>query len=57
MGQQEYVVQVKSGVLDRVSQSQMEASVAQAANRMLAETEQKAAAARWEIYMASSQSA
>jgi len=57
VGQQEYVGRVKPGGLDRVPQAQMEASCAQAANRMLAETEQKAAAARWEIYMASAQSA
>jgi len=57
VGQQQYVVRVKPGVLDRVPQAQMEASCAQAANRLLAETEQRAAAARWEIYMASPQSA
>ena len=57
VGQQEYVARVKPGVLDRVPQDQMETSCAQAANRLLAETEQKAAAARWQIYMAPTQSA
>ena len=57
VGQQQYVVRVKPGVLDRVPQAQIEASCAQAANRLLAETELQAAAARWEIYMAPPQSA
>jgi DNA-binding protein YbaB len=52
VGQQHYVVQVKPGVLDRVPQEQLEASCGQAADRMLAETERKAASARWEVYLA-----
>jgi DNA-binding protein YbaB len=51
VGQQHYVVRVTPGVLDRVPQEQVEAACAQAADRMLAETERKAAAARWEIYL------
>ena len=57
VGQQNYVVRVKPGILDRVPQERVEASCAQAANRLLADTEQQAAAARWTIFMAEPQSA
>jgi hypothetical protein len=51
VGQQNYVVSVTPGVFDRVPQERFEASCAQAADRLLAEVERKAAALRWEVYM------
>ncbi len=38
-------------MLDRVPKERFEASCAQAADRLLAEVERKAAALRWEVYV------
>ena len=50
VGQVSYAVSIVPGTLDRVPQQTFEASCGQAANRLLVDVEQQAAAARWEIY-------
>jgi len=50
VGQQNFVVQIEPGTLDRLSQEQFEASCGQAADRLLLDTESKAARARIEIF-------
>ena len=50
VGQVSYAVSIVPGTLDRVAQQTFEASCGQAANRLLVDVEQQAAAARWEIY-------
>lgn len=50
IGQPNHSVQIVAGAPDRVSQEQFEASCAQAANRLIADTEQQAARAKWEIF-------
>lgn len=57
IGQQNYVVHVTPGVFDRVPQERFEASCAEAADRLLADTERKAAAARWDVLIAGLHSA
>jgi hypothetical protein len=50
VGQQNFVVEIAPGTLDRLSQQEFEANCGQAADRLLADTEAKAARARVEIF-------
>lgn len=57
VGQQNMAVTITPGVLDRVPQGEFEAACGQAADRLLADTERKAAALRWTTYLADPRSA
>jgi len=50
VGQQNFVVEIAPGTLDRIPQERFEANCGQAADRLLADTEAQAARARVEVF-------
>lgn len=51
VGQQHHAVRLRPGCLDRLDAEQLARSCAQAAERLLLDTETRAARARWDVYM------